>query len=131
MDVPDAGAAVGRRGQSQGEDKRGTASSFASPSFLSLFRTQTQTPHYHSPSTVYIHALRTPHTDTYSKMADVVATPQVEKCPASAPFFGFMGVTAAIVFASTCEGQGEGGEKEGGKKEGGSEEWACRKRKKK
>ncbi|GAB5033058.1 vacuolar atp synthase 16 kda proteolipid [Nannochloropsis oceanica] len=33
-------------------------------------------------------------------MADVVATPQVEKCPASAPFFGFMGVTAAIVFAN-------------------------------
>jgi len=32
-------------------------------------------------------------------MADV-ATPQLEKCPASAPFFGFMGVTAAIVFAS-------------------------------
>ncbi len=34
-------------------------------------------------------------------MADpVVATPQIEKCPASAPFFGFMGVTAAIVFAN-------------------------------
>jgi len=31
-------------------------------------------------------------------MAD--ATVQIEKCPASAPFFGFMGVTAAIVFAS-------------------------------
>lgn len=30
------------------------------------------------------------------------ATVQIEKCPASAPFFGFMGVTAAIVFASTC-----------------------------
>lgn len=31
-------------------------------------------------------------------MADI----QLEKCPASAPFFGFMGVTAAIVFCSKC-----------------------------
>ena len=49
-------------------------------------------PHTHTPNP----HRKAPHPET---MADA-PTVQIEKCPASAPFFGFMGVTAAIVFAS-------------------------------
>jgi hypothetical protein len=52
----------------------------------------------------------------------VAATPQIEKCPASAPFFGFMGVTAAIVFASTYYNDEQRG-REGGM---GREGWGGR-----
>ena len=31
-----------------------------------------------------------------------MATVSYETCPTSAPFFGFMGVTAALCFASKC-----------------------------
>ena len=70
----------------------------------------------HHPPHTYTHSTNHVYTDTFSKMADVGATPQVEKCPASAPFFGFMGVTAAIVFASKWEGQEEGRKKRGVKR---------------
>ena len=47
---------------------------------------------------------QSPPSDSFTMLSAILAS-STENCPTSAPFFGFMGVTAALVFANIGAGK--------------------------